>query len=110
MASFIILPMSLIVQVEAVLLLNNIRTGLYFLLLGLLILLIIFLRSGVRIFNREEIVSREGDNLSLKTILKGFGYFFSRTPREALAQQKTGLKWTPWRFYRHDIPQIISLD
>jgi uncharacterized membrane protein SpoIIM required for sporulation/ABC-type transport system involved in multi-copper enzyme maturation permease subunit len=110
MASFIILPMSLAVQLEAILILNNLRSILYFLLLALIVMLLMLLRSGVKIFNREEIVAREGDNVSLKGILRGFGYYFKRTPREALANQKTGARWTPWRLYRHDIPQIIALN
>ncbi len=109
MASFIILPMSLCVQFEAVLLLNNLQIGLYFMLLVLLVILLLLIRAGVKIFNREEIIAREGDNVSFKGILRGFGYFFKRTPREALAHQKTGLRWTPWRFYRHDIPQLVGL-
>jgi uncharacterized membrane protein SpoIIM required for sporulation len=109
MASFIILPMSLAVQLEAILLLNNLQVGLYFMLLALVVILVLLLRSGVRIFNREEIIAREGDNVSFKGVFKGFGYFFHRTPREALAHQKTGSRWTPWRFYRQDIPQIIGL-
>lgn len=109
MASFIILPMSLCVQLEAVLLLNNLQVGLYFMLLVLIVILLLLMRSGVKIFNREEIIAREGDNVSFKGILRGFGYFFRRTPQEALAQQKSGLRWTPWRFYRHDIPQLLGL-
>lgn len=109
MASFIILPMSLCVQLEAVLLLNNLQIGLYFMLLVLIVILLLLMRSGVKIFNREEIIAREGDNVSFKGILRGFGYFFRRTPQEALAHQKTGLRWTPWRFYRHDIPQLLGL-
>lgn len=109
MASFIILPMSIAVQLEAVLLLNNQRLILFFLLIALTVMLALLLRSGVQIFNREEIVAREGDNLSLKGIFRGFGYYFKRTPTEALAHQKTGARWTPWRLYRYDIPQIIGL-
>lgn len=110
MASFIILPMSLAVQLEAILLVNNLQIGLYFMLLVLIIMLLLLMRSGVRIFNREEIVAREGDNISLKGILRGFGYFFRRTPKEALARQQTGQRFTPWRLYRHDIPQILGLN
>src|SRR5690349_12018991 len=41
MASFIILPMSLCVQLEAVLLLNNLQIGLYFMLLVLAVILLL---------------------------------------------------------------------
>ncbi len=110
MASFIILPMSLAVQLEAILLVNDLQIGLYFMLLALVVMLALLMRSGVRIFNREEIIAREGDNISFKGILRGFGYFFRRTPQEALARQQTGLRWTPWRFYRRDILQILGLN
>jgi uncharacterized membrane protein SpoIIM required for sporulation len=109
MASFIILPMSLAVQLEAILLLNNLHIGLYFMLLALIVMLLLLMRSGVKIFNREGIIAREGDNVSIKGILRGFGYFFRRTPQEALANRKAGQRWTLWRFYRYDIPQIIGL-
>ncbi|HEX2916402.1 MAG TPA: stage II sporulation protein M [Chloroflexia bacterium] len=110
MASFIILPMSIIVQLEAALLITNNRNGLFFVFIALIIILVLLLRSGVKIFNREEIVAREGDNVSLRSVLRGFGYFFKRTPNEGLKLQKSGARWTVWRFYRHDIPQIIALN
>ena len=94
MASFIILPMSLVVQLEAILLLTGLQSGVYFVLLALIVVLGLLLRSGVKIFNREEIVSREGDSVTLKGIFRGFGYYWKRTPREVLAHQKTGAKFT----------------
>ncbi len=110
MASFIILPMSLVVQLEALILLNNVRHFLWFLMVALIVILLLLLRSGVKVFNREEIVSREGDNLTLKSVIRGFGHYFKRTPYEILARHKTGMRWTPWRFYRHDIPQILKIN
>ncbi len=110
MASFIILPMSLAVQLEAILLLTGLQNGIYFILLALIIILLLLLRSGVKIFNREEIVAREGDSITFKGIFRGFGYYFKRTPREAMAGLKTGEKWTLWRLYRRDIPQIIAIN
>ncbi len=110
MASFIIMPMSIVVQLEALLIISGHSYGLLFMLVGLLIILLLLMRSGVRIFNREEIVAREGDNISFKGIWRGFAYFFKRTPFEAMARQQTGRRWTLWRLYRHDIPQIVRLN
>ena len=110
MASFIILPMSLVVQLEAILLLTGLQSGMYFVLLALMVVLGLLLRSGVKIFNREEIVAREGDSVTLRGIFRGFGYYWKRTPREVLARQKTGAKFTLWRLYRHDIPQIVAIN
>ena len=110
MASFVILPMSLVVQIEGLLLISGFPDELYFIFPALIILLIVLIRAGVRMFNREDIVSREGDSISVRGIFGGFGYFFRRTPREGLAGQKDGQKFTIWRLYRRDIPQIMALN
>ena len=108
LASFIILPMSVVIQVEAVILLSGQKNVLWLVFLALLIIFILLLRLGVNIFNREEIVSREGDTLNFKRGLRNFGGFFKRTPRESLTFQRINLsRFTFGRLYRHDIPQIL---
>lgn len=108
LASFVILPMSVVVQIEAVIILTGQKEVLWLLWLALLAIFVLLIRLGVRIFNREEIVSREGDTLNPKAILRNFGGFFKRTPRESLTMQKVDL--TPFsikRLYTQDIPQIL---
>jgi uncharacterized membrane protein SpoIIM required for sporulation len=111
LASFIILPMSIVVQLEAVILLVGQKRAMAFIWLALMIVLVILLRTGVRIFNREEIVSREGDTLNIKGLFRNIGGYFRRTPYESLNRQTKDLsKFTIWRLYRHDIPQILALN
>ncbi|MEI6043737.1 MAG: stage II sporulation protein M [Chloroflexota bacterium] len=111
LASFIIFPMSIVVQIEALILLIGQRVTMLYIWLALMIVLVILLRTGVKIFNREEIVAREGDVFNIKGIFRNFGSYFKRTPREALARQSSNLtKFTIWRLYRHDIPQILALN
>ncbi len=109
LASFIILPMSIVVQIEAVILLIGQKVAMLFIWLALMIVLVILLRTGVKIFNREDIVSREGDSLNIKGIFRNLGNYFKRTPYESLNHQSTNLsKFTIWRLYRRDIPQILA--
>jgi uncharacterized membrane protein SpoIIM required for sporulation len=108
LASFIILPMSVVVQVEAVVILSDQKGILWLLLLALLAIFTLLMRLGVNIFNREEIVAREGDTLNPKQIARNFAGFFKRTPRESLTMQKTNLsRFSIIRLYRRDIPQIL---
>lgn len=112
LASFIILPMSIIVQIEAVILLVGQKGAMVCIWLALMIVLVILLRTGVRIFNREEIVAREGDNLNIKSIFRNLGRYFKRTPYESLnrvSEDKLS-KFSVWRLYRHDIPQILAIN
>jgi uncharacterized membrane protein SpoIIM required for sporulation/ABC-type transport system involved in multi-copper enzyme maturation permease subunit len=112
LASFVIVPMAIVIQIEAVIVISGQSTGLFFVLLGLIIIFIILVRTGVRVFNREELLSKEGgDSLKFGLILKNFGQIFSRTPYETIENRKTDLKkFSIWRLYRHDIPQIIRLN
>jgi len=112
LASFVILPMTIIVQIEALLVISGQSNMLFFVLLSLLLIFVILLRTGVRVFNREEILSREGgDSLKIKAIFSNFFYIFARTPEETIYNRKSNLrKFSLWRLYRYDIPQIIKLN
>lgn len=61
LASFVIIPMALLVQGEAVIFFSNGRAALWVVIAGLLVADAILVRMGVRIFNREEILGREVD-------------------------------------------------
>jgi uncharacterized membrane protein SpoIIM required for sporulation len=111
LASFVIIPVSLVIQVEAVILLVGDASSLFFVLVILLIVFILLLRTGVRLFNREEIVAREADALNFKGIIRNFKVLFKQTPQETLTRQKTNLsKFSVWRWISRDIPQIIKLN
>jgi uncharacterized membrane protein SpoIIM required for sporulation/ABC-type Na+ efflux pump permease subunit len=59
MSSFVLLPMALVVQMQAFLIINNRWDVLWFVLAGLAIVAMLLIRVGVFTFNREEILSRE---------------------------------------------------
>ena len=109
LASFIIIPMALLVQAESVLMFWGKYHVIWWIVTGLVVVDLILVRMGVRIFNREEILAKEMDELNLKTIWRDFWGYFLRPPE--LATQSGGS--TPARFdlrrtYFHDIPTLIK--
>jgi uncharacterized membrane protein SpoIIM required for sporulation/ABC-type transport system involved in multi-copper enzyme maturation permease subunit len=98
LASFIIIPMTLLLQVESVLLLNNRSELLWHISALMVVANVIVGRMSVRLFNREEILAREMDELHLRGILSGFwGYFTEGRGRFSLL-----------RFYRADLSRLLA--
>ena len=108
LASFIIIPMALLVQAESLIMFYANYTALWWVVIGLLVVNLILVRMGIRIFNREEILSRETDEFSLRTVWRDFKGYFLRPP-ELAACRSDGLaaRFSLIRFYRHDIPLLI---
>jgi hypothetical protein len=76
---------------------------------GLLVVDLILVRMGIRIFNREDILSKEMDEINIKNIWWSFAGFFLRPPEAAtrLADHPSA-KFNLLRFYLHDIPLLIK--
>ncbi len=67
LASTIILPVSLLVIVESLIMVKpSARYMLWYIAAGLVVVIILFVRTGARIFNREELLGRAIDKLNLK--------------------------------------------
>lgn len=109
LASFIILPMSIVVQLESLLVLQEQYHGLWLILAGLVLISVFTVRWGLRVFNREEILAREGTG---KAVALGmiFRRYMQRTPDMAMKpipdQDLPPL--TLRRIYTTDIPQLIK--
>ncbi len=84
LSSFIILPMAFLVQWEASLLLFGNYATLWLLALFMLVLDVLLVRMGVRVFNREHLLGRELDTIDLQKTWQHF--------REALWPAK-GIGW-----------------
>ncbi|MDF1514746.1 MAG: stage II sporulation protein M [Anaerolineae bacterium] len=94
-ASFIIVPMALLLQAEAALLLYANYSALWMIVLGLLVVNVILMRMGVRIFNREQLLGREFDKLDLR---RGLSVFWQAVfPGKGLVA-----------LYRREIPALIK--
>lgn len=98
LASFIIIPMTILVQGESVLLLNNRADILWHIMAALVVANLIVGRMGIRLFNREEILARETDELHLRGILATFWRFF----REGRS------RFSVRRFYRNDLAAVLA--
>jgi len=93
-ASFIIVPMALLLQVEASLLLVASYGTLWMVLVGLLVVTALLVRLGIRIFNREQLLGRDLDQLDLRLGLRKF--WEAVWPRSGLLG-----------FYRRELPSLV---
>jgi len=112
LASFIIIPMALLVQGEALIMFWANYDVLWWIVLFLVVADIVLIRMGIHTFNREELLGRDIDELNLASIWRSF---------------HSRLRWEPWFFgvnvkkmprclrwlgalgglYRHDIPTSL---
>ncbi len=107
LASFIIIPMALLVQAESVIMFWGRYNVLWYIVAGLLVVDLILVRMGIRIFNREEILSKEVDELNLGFIWRTFKGFFLRSPLELKVSGPQSARHFIWRVYRYDIPYLL---
>jgi uncharacterized membrane protein SpoIIM required for sporulation len=109
LASFIIIPVALLLQVESVVMFYADYTALWWFVGGLLVVTLILVRMGIRTFNREEILSREMDELNFKKFWRDLLGYFLRPPDLAARRfDRAAAKFNLWRFYRHDIPLLLK--
>ena len=66
LASFIIIPMVLLIQVESVIMFWAQYTVLWWVILGQIVIAGLLLRTGVAHFNREELLGKEFDTLNIR--------------------------------------------
>ena len=96
LASFIIIPMAFLLQGETVLLFWGQYDVLWAVILALGVAAALLVRTGIRTFNREEILSREIDELNLGGLVRTFRRYFIGGAGFSLA-----------RTYREDVPRIL---
>ena len=102
LASFIIIPMALLVQVEAIILFQAIYDAMWGIVLALLVVALILIRMGVQLFNREELLGREIDSIDLRGVFRRAGqYFVSIEPGAARAH------FNPIGLYRYHVPAML---
>ncbi len=65
LASFIIIPISLMVMLESFIMVTNNRYVLWYIIAGLIVTDIMLFSTGARIFNREELLGRQMDEINL---------------------------------------------
>lgn len=112
LASFIIIPMALLVQGEAIIMFYANYSILWWVALFLIVVDVILVRMGIYIFNREELLGREIDDLNLPSLWRKFRrrlawdrWFFGRD----VEKMPQGLRWIAslLGLYVKDIPDIL---
>lgn len=102
LASFIIVPMTLLIQAEAAAMFWGDLDGLWWLILALLIATVVLVRMGVQIFNREELLGRDIDQLRLGWAWRQFwGRFSGRGADDSYPR--------PGRWYRQTVALLPKL-
>jgi uncharacterized membrane protein SpoIIM required for sporulation len=69
LASFIIVPIALLLQFEAVVMFWGNYDGLWWLIAALVVTAVLLVRMGLKIFNREELLGRDIDQLRIRWII-----------------------------------------
>jgi len=108
LASFIIIPMALLVQAVSILMFWGQYDVIWWVIVGLCVVDLILVRMGVRIFNREEILSKEMDEINLGSITRNLVGYFLRPPEDAL-RGRASARFDLVRMYRHDIPALVRM-
>lgn len=97
LSSFIIIPFALLVQGESMVMFWGQYDVLWWILLGVLLVTVVLIRMGIRLFNREELLGRDLDEIDLKAAWRFFA--------TAFVGQGRGLGVGGW--YRQEVPAAL---
>ncbi len=108
LASFIIIPMTFVVQAESAVMFWANYDVLWWFVAALLTIDVLLVRMGIHIFNREELLGRNLDELNLIKAWRYFVSFFRAAPGVITPSLSPGgARFSLRRIYRHDIPTIL---
>ncbi len=107
LASFVIIPMSLLVQGESVIMFWANFEPLWWILAALVAADVLLVRMGIRLFNREELLGREIDTINLGRAWRLFSRYFSQPPEDAFETNPSEARFSLARVYTHDLWVIL---
>ncbi len=108
LASFVLVPIAIAIQIQAVFLIANRWDIVLATAFALAVVMVALIRTGLSIFNREEILSRANDQFNPQRIRELFGlYFREYQPAGVPSTRYHGLGFSPLRFYRHELPALL---
>jgi ABC-type transport system involved in multi-copper enzyme maturation permease subunit len=115
LASFIIIPMALLIQGESVILFWAQYEVLWWIVGALVAANLLLVRMGVRLFDREELLGRDIDQLEIKRAWRTWLGFILNPPEPGGAsrdESRPALSaangpFSIARLYLHDIPRIL---
>jgi uncharacterized membrane protein SpoIIM required for sporulation/ABC-type transport system involved in multi-copper enzyme maturation permease subunit len=107
LASFVLVPMSVIVQLEALVIIAQQQQLLWNIFWALLAIALMLVRTGMNSFNREEILSREHAGFNLKGIVWTFKQFFSEFHPAGVRPEQYSGRFSLRRFYRREFSALL---
>ncbi len=108
LASGVLLPTAVAVQLQALLFIARRYDVLWYMLAALALIALALIRSGLAGFNREEILSREHEDLTPGLLWTRFKLFFcEHQPAGVAPASYAGLPFSPRRFYRQEFPALL---
>lgn len=108
LASFILLPTTAVIQIEAILMIGTRWDVLWVVVAGLGVVAVALIRTGMGAFNREEILSREHEQLNLRGVVRDFRRFLREyRPPGVAPDEYAGAPLSPGRFYRRELPALL---
>ena len=97
LASFVVIPFALLIQGESLIMFWAQYNVLWWALFGLMLLMLVLVRMGVQLFNREELLGRDLDEINLRAAWKTFAAAY------AGAGRGRGL----WGWYRAEVSSAL---
>ncbi len=108
LASFVLLPTAIMLQLQALFIIAQRWDVLWLVIAALVVIVIALIRTGMTTFNREEILSREHEELSIESMSNTFKTFLREyRPAGIPPDQYHQLALSPGRFYRHELPALL---
>ena len=108
MASFVIIPMALLVQGESMIMFWANYDVLWWFIAALIAAELLLVRMGILLFNREELLGQEIDQIDLRKAWRTFFRYLKRAPEAVFSPDQTSARFSLRRLYGHDIPLILK--
>lgn len=106
LSSFILIPAMLMIQLQALTILWELPQALWFIALGQALADAGLILMGIRVFNREQLLSRTLDRIDLRRTWRTFRRFCREEPLAGVSGRPSA-PLTLGRLYRRDIPQVL---
>jgi uncharacterized membrane protein SpoIIM required for sporulation/ABC-type transport system involved in multi-copper enzyme maturation permease subunit len=107
LASFVLVPMSVVVQMEALVIIAQQQQLLWNIFWALLAVALMLVRTGMNSFNREEILSREHAGFNLRRNWWSFKQFLRGYHPAGVAPERYTEAFDLRRFYRHELGALL---
>jgi uncharacterized membrane protein SpoIIM required for sporulation/ABC-type Na+ efflux pump permease subunit len=108
LASAVLVPTAVTIQLQALLFIARRFDLIWYTMAGLTVVAIALIRSGLMSFNREEILSREHEELSLRQMFATYLTFYhEHRPAGTRPSEYAGLRFSLRRFYTRELPALL---